>query len=134
MSRLIAIQKEVTVQPEPQRSIATQMSSAVCETEYHVSAMSQLDLVADVIHNNADRRSADPVRTYSAIVDAFTATVINAQAGLNWLSSQPPNLEEVRRVLNTITDEGQRAGELVVRLPAPVRRSITNGWRSRSMS
>ena len=67
MSRFIAIQKEVTVQPEPQRSIATHMSSAVCETEY---------LVADVIHNNADCRSADPVRTYSAIVDAFTATVI----------------------------------------------------------
>jgi hypothetical protein len=65
--------------------------------------------------------SADFVRTYSAAVDALTATILNAEAGLNWLGAQPPDLEEVRRTLNTIAKEGKRAGELVVRLLAPIR-------------
>jgi hypothetical protein len=71
--------------------------------------------------------SAEFVRTYSAIVDALTATVINAQAGLDWLSAQPSNLEEVRRVLNTIADDGKRAGEIVVRLQAPMKETPTAG-------
>ena len=67
--------------------------------------------------------SAEFVRNYSAIVDALTATIVNAQAGLNWLSAQPPDLEEVRRALNTIADDGKRAGEIVVRLRVPMKRS-----------
>ena len=67
--------------------------------------------------------SAEFVRNYSAIVDALTATILNAQAGLNWLSAQPPDLEEVRRALNTIADDGKRAGEIVVRLRVPMKRS-----------
>jgi hypothetical protein len=67
--------------------------------------------------------SAEFVRTYSAIVDALTATILNAEAGLNWLSTQPPDLEEVRRALNTIANDGKRAGEIVVRLRVPMKRS-----------
>jgi hypothetical protein len=69
--------------------------------------------------------SAEFVRTYSAIVNALTATAINAEAGLNWLSAKPPDLEEVRRALNTITNDATRAGEIVVRLQAPAKRSST---------
>lgn len=68
--------------------------------------------------------SAESVRTYSAIVDALTATVINAEAGLNWLSAQRPDLEEVRRTLNMIAKDAKRAGEIVVRLRAPMKRSL----------
>ena len=50
--------------------------------------------------------SAEFVRTYNAqaheIVDAITAAVTLAQAGLNWLRAEPPDLEEVRQVLNFI--------------------------------
>jgi hypothetical protein len=60
--------------------------------------------------------------TYNAqaheIVDAMLAAVINAQAGLNWLRAEPPDLEEVRQVLNGIVSEGKRAAEIVVRLRA----------------
>lgn len=65
--------------------------------------------------------SEDFVRTYGAVVDALTATIINAEAGLNWLSAQQPDLEEVRRTLKTIANDGKRAGEIVVRLRAPMR-------------
>ena len=59
---------------------------------------------------------AELVRTYSALVNAITANVLSAQAGLEWLSAQPPNLEEVRRSLNRIANDGTRAGEVIVRL------------------
>lgn len=61
-------------------------------------------------------------RTYNAqaheIVDAMTAAVTNAQAGLNWLRAEPPDLEEVRQVLNLIARDGKRAAEIVIRLHA----------------
>jgi len=60
--------------------------------------------------------SAELVRTYSAVVNAITANVLNAQAGVEWLSAQPPNLEEVRRSLDSIANDGKRAGEVIVRL------------------
>jgi len=69
--------------------------------------------------------SAEFVRAYGAIVDALTATIINAEVGLNWLSAQSPDLEEVRRSLNTIANDGKRAGEIVVQLRAPMKRSST---------
>jgi hypothetical protein len=66
--------------------------------------------------------SAEFVRTYNAqaheIVDAITAAVTRAQAGLNWLRAEPPDLEEVRRVLNFIASDGKRAAEIVIRLQA----------------
>jgi hypothetical protein len=66
--------------------------------------------------------SAKFLRTYDAqtheIFDSIAATVINAQAGLNWLRAQPVDLEEVRRALNSIAKDGKRAGESVVGLRA----------------
>lgn len=63
---------------------------------------------------------AEFVRTYHAqaheMMDAIAAAVTNAQAGLNWLSAQPRDLEEVRKALNNIVSDGKRACEIVVRL------------------
>ena len=64
--------------------------------------------------------SAEFVRSYHAqaheIVDAITAAVTNAKAGLNFLRAEPPDLEEVRQVLNFIASDGKRAAEIVIRL------------------
>lgn len=38
---------------------------------------------------------------------------------MHGLSAQPPDLEEVRRALTTIADDGNRASEIVVQLQAP---------------
>ncbi|MBB4373707.1 hypothetical protein GGD63_006535 [Bradyrhizobium sp. cir1] len=64
--------------------------------------------------------SAEVVRTYSAVVDALTAAILNAEAALNWLGTQPPDLEEARRALSTIANDGKRAGEIIARLRAPM--------------
>jgi hypothetical protein len=52
------------------------------------------------------------------IVDALTAAVLNAEAGLVWLRADPPHLEEVRGALSSIVNDIKRAGEIVVRLRA----------------
>jgi hypothetical protein len=50
------------------------------------------------------------------IVDAIAAATLNAEAALNWLRAEPPNLEEVRQALYGIVSDGKRAAETVVRL------------------
>jgi hypothetical protein len=53
-----------------------------------------------------------------ATIDAITAMVTNAQAGLNWLRAQPQNLERVEQALNNIANDGKRVCELVAQLRA----------------
>ena len=73
--------------------------------------------------------SAEFVRTHNAqaheIIDAITAAVTSAQAGLNWLRAEPPDLEEVRRVLNFIANDGKRAAKIVIRLRALIEKVPT---------
>jgi hypothetical protein len=73
--------------------------------------------------------SAEFVRTYNAqaheIVDAITAAVARAQAGLNWLRAEPPDLEKVRQMLNFIASDGNRAAEIVIRLQALIEKALT---------
>ena len=78
--------------------------------------------------------SAELVRIYNAqaheIVDAITAAVTNAQAGLNWLRAEPPDLEGVRLALNGIASDGKRAAEIVIRLQALMNKVVDSGWNS----
>jgi len=71
------------------------------------------------------------VRTYDAqvheMMDAIAAAVTGAQAGLHWLSAQPPDLEEVREALNRIVKDGKRACEIVVRLRALMNKGAHSG-------
>jgi hypothetical protein len=66
--------------------------------------------------------SAEFVRTYDAqaheIADAIAAVLANAQAGLNWLEAEPPDLGEVRRALTGVATAGMRAAETFIRLQA----------------
>jgi PAS domain S-box-containing protein len=52
----------------------------------------------------------------------ITATVTNAEAGLSWLGAQPPNLEQVRQSLDCIVSDGLRAGDVIGRIRALVRK------------
>ena len=49
----------------------------------------------------------------------IAATLTNAQAALRWLSSQPPNLEEVRQTLDHIVNDAKRGGEVIEPDPCP---------------
>jgi PAS domain S-box-containing protein len=43
----------------------------------------------------------------------LSAIITNGQAGLRWLARPDPDFDEVRKVLNRIIDDGQRAGEVI---------------------
>jgi len=44
------------------------------------------------------------------------AVVLNGDACLQWLAADPPNLEEARKTVGRIIDEGTRAGEILRRI------------------
>jgi C4-dicarboxylate-specific signal transduction histidine kinase len=46
------------------------------------------------------------------------AVVLNGDACLRWLAAEPPNLDEARRAVERIVEEGTRAGEIVRRIRA----------------
>jgi PAS domain S-box-containing protein len=51
------------------------------------------------------------------------AAITYANAGLNWLSRQSPNLEEARRALGLVVESGVRAGDVVDRIRALVKKA-----------
>jgi len=53
----------------------------------------------------------------------IAAVVTNAQAGQLWLDAQPPNLEEVRQTLDWIVNDGLRAGDVIGRIRALVKKA-----------
>ena len=53
----------------------------------------------------------------------ITAAVTYALAARRWLSAEPPNFREVDDALSLIVKEGKRAGEVVARIPALIRKA-----------
>jgi PAS domain S-box-containing protein len=53
----------------------------------------------------------------------ITATVTNAQAALRWLDASASNLDEVRQALADIVKDGNRAGDVVGRIRALVKKA-----------
>jgi PAS domain S-box-containing protein len=51
------------------------------------------------------------------------AAVTYADAGLRWLAANPPNLDEVRQAFRLILESGVRAGEVMDRIRALVRKA-----------
>jgi C4-dicarboxylate-specific signal transduction histidine kinase len=53
----------------------------------------------------------------------IAATVTGAQAALNWLGHQPPDLAEVRLSLAQIVQDGRRAGDVIGRIRDLIRKA-----------
>ena len=53
----------------------------------------------------------------------ITAAVTYALAARRWLGAEPPNFREVDDALSHIVKEGKRAGEVVARIPALIRKA-----------
>jgi PAS domain S-box-containing protein len=53
----------------------------------------------------------------------ITAAVLNAEAALSWLGAQPPNLEQVRRALGLIVEDGTRAGNVIGGIRALIKKA-----------
>jgi PAS domain S-box-containing protein len=57
------------------------------------------------------------------IKQPIAAVVNDAQAGLNWLDAQPPDLEEVRQTLGFIASAGKHAGDVMDRIRALMKKT-----------
>src|SRR3984885_12249187 len=53
----------------------------------------------------------------------ITATAISAEAALRWLDHQPPNLEEARQMLADIVKDSHRAGDVIDRMRALIKKA-----------
>ena len=53
----------------------------------------------------------------------ITAMVTHGHAALRWLAAQPPELEEVRQTLDAIIKDGNRAGEVIGRIRALIKKA-----------
>jgi two-component system sensor kinase FixL len=56
----------------------------------------------------------------------LTAILSNAQAALRFMAQTPPNLSEVQKILSLIVDSDKRAGEVIRRLGAMLRKEPAN--------
>jgi PAS domain S-box-containing protein len=53
----------------------------------------------------------------------ITGVVTNAEAALRWLGAEPPNLDKVREILGQIVKDGMRAGDVVQRIRALIKKA-----------
>jgi PAS domain S-box-containing protein len=53
----------------------------------------------------------------------ITGVVTNAEAALRWLEAEPPNLDKVREVLGQIVKDGMRAGDVIHRIRALIKKA-----------
>lgn len=56
----------------------------------------------------------------------LTAILSNAQAGMRFMAMDPPNLEEVRGILASIIDSDKRAGDVIRKLRAMLRKDAAD--------
>src|SRR5262249_28951517 len=54
----------------------------------------------------------------------IAATATNAQAGLRWLSAEPPDLGEAMQALDHIVKDSNRAGEVIARIRHLIRNAL----------
>jgi phosphoglycerate-specific signal transduction histidine kinase len=66
------------------------------------------------------------------VIQPMSAIVADADAALNWVQRQPPDLEEARQSLTYINQNGRRAAEIVGRIRDLLKKGRHGriGWRS----
>jgi C4-dicarboxylate-specific signal transduction histidine kinase len=63
----------------------------------------------------------------------ITGVVTHAEAGLSWLGAEPPNLDRVREALGHIVKDGMRAGDVIYRIRALIKKAPQAWLGSMSM-
>jgi PAS domain S-box-containing protein len=93
-------------------------------TEHVLASEALRDAQADLAHAN---RVATMGQLAASIVHEITqpvaATVTNADTALCWLDAQPPDLEEVRQALDRIVRDSKRAGDVIGRIRALIKKA-----------
>jgi len=89
------------------------------ESERHVREMQM-----EVAHANRVATMGQLTASIAHEVNQpIAAAVTNAQAALRWLAARPPNLEEVRQALDHIVKDANRAGDVIGRIRAIIKKA-----------
>ena len=110
--------------------VPVMIGAAMIEAEGNEGIAFVLDLTErkraeeDLRKMQAELAHANRVTTMGQLAASIThevkqpisANVLQAQAGLHWLSAQPPNLEEARRSFEHVIEDAKRASEVVNRI------------------
>jgi len=92
-------------------------------TEYMQASQALQQAQADLARLNRVMLMGEMTASIAHEINQPIAAVItNANAGLRWLSTQPPDLNEVQQALGRIVRDGTRAGEVIGRIRALVKR------------
>lgn len=93
------------------------------EAEARESERRYREALIELTHANRVTRMGQLTASIAhEISQPIGAVVNNAQAALNWLSAQPPDLEEVRQTLREIVNVGMRAGDVISRIRALIKK------------
>ena len=93
------------------------------EEELHASERRYREVQMELAHVNRVTTMGQLTASIAHEVNQpIAATVANAQAALGWLGAKPPDLEEVREALARIVTDGSRAGAVVSRIHALIKK------------
>jgi C4-dicarboxylate-specific signal transduction histidine kinase len=94
------------------------------EAEAHESERRYRELQMELAHAN---RVATMGQLSASIAheinQPIAAVMANASAGLRWLGARPPELEQARQAFARIVRDGKRAGEVIARVRALVKKA-----------
>ena len=94
------------------------------EAEARDSERRYRDVQADLAHASRVATMGQLMASIAhEIRQPIGAAIMNAQAGLNWLNAQPPNLGEVRQSLGGIVGAGKQAGDVIDRTRALIKKA-----------
>jgi C4-dicarboxylate-specific signal transduction histidine kinase len=97
-----------------------------------IERTSQLMLASDALREaQAELAHVNRVTTMGQLAASIahelnqplTAAITNAHAALRWLGLQPANLAEAREALASIVDDGKRAGDVIGRMRALIKKA-----------
>ena len=95
----------------------------VAEAEIRKSERRYRELQMELAHANRVATMGQLSTSIAHEINQPIAAVIaNANAGLRWLGAQQPDLDEVRQALGRIVRDGTRAGEVIGRIRALVKK------------
>ena len=94
------------------------------EAEAHESERRYREALADLAHANRIATMGQLTASIAHEVNQpIAATITNAQVALRWLGRRPPEMEEVREALDCIVRDGNRAGDVIARIRALIKKA-----------
>jgi C4-dicarboxylate-specific signal transduction histidine kinase len=97
----------------------------LAEAEAHESERRYREVQMELAHAN---RVATVGQLTASIANEINqpigAAVTNAQAALRWLRAEPPDLEALGRALDRIIQDGNRAGSIIHRIRALIKKAL----------